>query len=60
MQLAKKLPKTAGVARDRLTITVNNWMSESFLAYIQFLEARVDPDFNKGLADFDVSVKDHK
>ena len=33
MQLAKKLSKTVGVARDRLTATVNNWMSESFLTY---------------------------
>ncbi len=30
------------------------------MEYIQFLEARVDPGVNKGLANFDVSVKDQK
>jgi len=60
VQLAKKLPKTAGVPRDRFSVTVTNWMAESVLAYVGFLEARGNPEFNKDLADFEVDVQDHK
>jgi len=55
----KKLPKTACVARDCLIITVYIRMSQYFLAYISFLEARGDPEFNKGLANSEVDVKDY-
>jgi hypothetical protein len=47
--LRRNCPKRLALLVTRLTVTVNNWMSESLLAYIQFLEARVDPGFNKGL-----------
>ncbi len=61
-QLAKKLPKTVGVPRDRLLVTVNNWTTNSFLAYVNYLEARCDRKFMPYLSDFEVvgKVSAHK
>ena len=54
-QLAQKLPKTAGVPRDRLLVTVNNWTTNSLLAYFNYLEARCDRKFVPYLADCEVA-----
>ena len=53
-QLVRKLPKTAGVPRDRLLVTVNNWTTASFLAYVEYLEARCDRKFIPDLKDCEV------
>ena len=41
-------------------MTVTNWMSDFFLAYVIFLEAWCGLDYNKGIGNFEVDVKDHK
>ena len=53
-QLVRKLPKTAGVPRDRLLVTVNNWTTASFLSYVEYLEARCDRKFVPDLTDCEV------
>ena len=37
--LAKKLPRTARFAINRLTVTVSNWTGNSFMAFVDLLEA---------------------
>ena len=62
VQLMRKLSKTAGVPRDRLLLTVSNWPTNSFLAYIEYLEARCDRKFVPDLQDCEVAreVNAHK
>ena len=59
-KLAKKLPKITGVPLDRLSFTVNNWMSPSFKSFVNFLEARGNSEFNNDLEECEIGVKDHK
>ena len=61
-QIARKLAKTAGVPRDRVLVTVSNWTTNSFLTYVEYLEARCDRKFVPDLEDCEVLgvVKAHK
>jgi len=58
--LARKLPKTAGFAMDRMSVRVANWMGNSFLSFINVLEARGKREFNPALEDFEIDATDHK
>ncbi len=61
-QLVRKLPKMVGVPRDRLLLTVSNWPTNSFLTYVEYLEARCDRKFVPDLQDCEVAceVNAHK
>ena len=58
--LAKKLPRTAGFAMNRLTVTVSNWMGTSFLTLVDVSEALYKPEFNPSLGNFEIGATNHK
>jgi len=58
--LAKKLPRTAGFAMERLTVSVSNWMGNSFMSFVEVLEALSNREFNPNLGDFEIDAKNHR
>jgi hypothetical protein len=58
--LAKKLPRTAGFAMDRLNVTVSNWMGNSFITFVDVLEALSKREFNPSLREYEIDAISHK
>jgi len=58
--LTKKLLRAAGFTMDRLTVTISNWMGNSFLTFVDVLEALFKREFNPRLGDFEIGAADHK
>ena len=56
----KKLLRTAGFAMDRFTVIVLNWMGNSFLTFVDVLEALSKRELNSNLKEFEIDAINHK
>ncbi len=58
--LTKKMPRFEGFAMDRLTVTVSNWMGNSFLTFVDVSESLSKRDFNPSVREYEIDAISHK